>query len=88
MLFVDYSSAFNTILPDILVKKLTDLDFLPLIFGWIKNFLMDCPQTLRVGPLRSSTLRLSTSSLQDCVLSPFLYGPCPPWYQQGKKDPV
>lgn len=32
-----------------------------------KNFLMQRPQTVRVGPLRSSTLTLSTGSPQGCV---------------------
>ena len=73
MLFVDYSSAFNTILPSILIRKLTDLDFPPLICEWINSFLRERPQTVRVGPHLSSTRTLSTGSPQGCVLSPFLY---------------
>ncbi|KAF7662859.1 hypothetical protein LDENG_00225120 [Lucifuga dentata] len=72
MLFIDYSSAFNTIIPDILVDKLTDLDSPPPHCAWIKDFLTDRPQSVKVGPLCSSTLMLSTSFPQgythDCTL--------------------
>ncbi len=55
MLFVDFSSAFNTILPNILIKKLTDLDFPPITCAWINSFLTDRPQHVRMGPYTSST---------------------------------
>ena len=62
MLFVDYSSAFNTISPDILVEKLANLDFPPLICSWTKDFLTNRPQAVKVGQFSSSTLSLSTGS--------------------------
>ncbi|KAF7661471.1 hypothetical protein LDENG_00260640, partial [Lucifuga dentata] len=65
MLFVDYSSAFNTIIPDILVVKLLDLGLPSLTCSWIKDFLTHRPQT--------SSRTLSTGSPQGCVLSPLLY---------------
>lgn len=37
MLFVDYSSAFNTIIPDILTEKLTTIGLPPLTCAWIKR---------------------------------------------------
>ncbi len=73
MLFVDYSSAFNTIIPDILVEKLANLDFPPPICSCIKNFLTNRLQVVKVGQLYSSTLMLSTGTPQGCVLSPLLY---------------
>lgn len=73
MLFVDFSSTFNTILPNILITNLTDLDFPPLICNWISSFLMNRPQTVKVWPHTSSTRTLSTGSPQGFVLSPFLY---------------
>ncbi|KAL0150985.1 hypothetical protein M9458_053712 [Cirrhinus mrigala] len=44
MLFIDYSSAFNTIIADILFSKLTDLGFPSLTCTLIRNFLTapDC----------------------------------------------
>ncbi len=38
MLFIDYSSAFNTIILDILVSKLTNLGLPRLTCHWIKDF--------------------------------------------------
>ncbi|KAF7632849.1 hypothetical protein LDENG_00054930, partial [Lucifuga dentata] len=63
-LFIDFSSAFNTIIPDILIKKLLDLHLPPFICAWIKNFLTDRPQSVRLGSHLSSTLTLSTGSPQ------------------------
>jgi len=73
MLFINYSLEFNTIIPDILVDKLTNLAFPPSICAWIKNFLTDHSQTVKVGSTCSSTLTLSTGSPQGCVLRPLLY---------------
>ncbi|KAJ8369754.1 hypothetical protein SKAU_G00097820 [Synaphobranchus kaupii] len=73
LLFVDFSSAFNTILPDRLVPKLLDLGLSHSTCLWIKDFLSDRPQKVRIGPHTSTTLSLSTGSPQGCVLSPLLY---------------
>ncbi|KAF7661600.1 hypothetical protein LDENG_00257910, partial [Lucifuga dentata] len=71
LLFVDFSSAFNTILPNRLVTKLSHLGISHSICLWIRDFLMHCSQ--RVGPHMSSAISLSTGSPQGCVLSPLLY---------------
>ncbi|KAK1803914.1 hypothetical protein P4O66_003854 [Electrophorus voltai] len=73
MLFVDYSSAFNTIIPSLLTTKLEDLGLHTSLCDWISNFLTDRPQSVRVGNSASSTLTLSTGASQGCVLSPLLY---------------
>ena len=73
MLFVDYSSAFNTILPDRLVDILRDLGFPHNTCKWIKSFLSGRCQRVRVGDHTSTALSLSTGSPQGCVLSPLLY---------------
>ncbi|KAI2659609.1 putative RNA-directed DNA polymerase from transposon BS [Labeo rohita] len=73
MLFVDYSSAFNTIIPDILFNKLDILGLPSLTCAWIKDFLTNRSQIVRLGPRLSSTRMLSIGSPQGCVLSPFLY---------------
>ncbi|KAK3507142.1 hypothetical protein QTP70_008626 [Hemibagrus guttatus] len=70
MLFVDYSSAFNTILPHILVGKLEDLGLPQSTCMWINSFLSNCSQRVRVG--RHTSTALSTGSPQGCVLSPLL----------------
>ncbi|KAK1802700.1 hypothetical protein P4O66_021237 [Electrophorus voltai] len=63
MLFVDYSSAFNTIVPSLLTTKLGDLGLHTSLCDWISNFLTDRPQSVRVGNCASSTLTLSSSGL-------------------------
>ncbi|KAF7691839.1 hypothetical protein HF521_010806, partial [Silurus meridionalis] len=73
MLFVDYSSAFNTIIPFTLTSKLEVLGLSQPLCQRISNFLTDRPQAVRVGQHTSSTLTLSTGAPQGCVLSPLLY---------------
>lgn len=73
MLFVDYSSAFNTIIPSKLFTKLTDLGLSSSLCQWILNFLTDRPQSVRVGKQVSPSISLSTGVPQGCVLSPLLY---------------
>ncbi|KAI3367303.1 hypothetical protein L3Q82_008344 [Scortum barcoo] len=46
MLFIDYSSAFNTIVPSKLVTKLRDLGLNSALCDWILNFLTGRPQTV------------------------------------------
>ncbi|XP_061751164.1 probable RNA-directed DNA polymerase from transposon BS isoform X2 [Nerophis ophidion] len=72
-LSVDYSSAFNTIILDRLCNKLDTLGLPPLTSAWIRDFLSDRPQKVRLGPHLSSTRTLSIDSPQGCVLSPLLY---------------
>uniref|UniRef100_A0A3B3DDJ9 Reverse transcriptase domain-containing protein n=1 Tax=Oryzias melastigma TaxID=30732 RepID=A0A3B3DDJ9_ORYME len=73
MLFVDFSSAFNTIIPDILIPKLIDLGLPPPTCSWIKDFLVNRPQQVKLGQHLSSVRTLSIGSPQGCVLSPLLY---------------
>ncbi|KAK1794793.1 hypothetical protein P4O66_010001 [Electrophorus voltai] len=73
MLFVDYSSAVNTIIASLLTTKLEDLGLHTSLCDWISNFLTNRPQSVRVGNCASSTLTLSTGAPQGCVLSPLLY---------------
>ena len=73
LLFVDYSSAFNTIVPSTLVAKMADLGFSTSICSWVCDFLTGRPQVVRIGKHTSQPLELSTGSPQGCVLSPFLY---------------
>lgn len=71
MLFVD--SAFNTVIPDRLVTKLLDLGLSRPKCYWIRDFLTNHRQMVRLGPHTSSTLTLNTSTPQGCLLNPLLY---------------
>ncbi|KAL0177298.1 hypothetical protein M9458_026192, partial [Cirrhinus mrigala] len=73
ILFVDFSSAFNTIIPDILQNKLSQLSVPTSICQWITSFLTDRQQLVRLGKLTSGTRTISTGAPQDCVLSPLLF---------------
>jgi hypothetical protein len=47
MLFIDYSSDFNTIVPTKLITKLWTLGLNTSLCNWILFFLMGCPQVVR-----------------------------------------
>ena len=73
MLFVDFSSAFNTLVPSRLMSKLRSLGIGEHTCRWIRDFLTDRLQSVRLGDHHSSTLTVSTGAPQGCVLSPMLY---------------
>ncbi|KAK3506423.1 hypothetical protein QTP70_002694 [Hemibagrus guttatus] len=72
LLFVDFSSVFDTILPYKLMDKLGDLGLPHSTFMWIYSFLTGRSQRVRVGHHTSTVLSISTGSPQGCVLSPLL----------------
>ena len=49
VLFIDYSSAFNTIVPSKLITKLEILELNTFLCNWILDFLTGRPQVVRVG---------------------------------------
>ncbi|KAI5619892.1 hypothetical protein C0J50_20542 [Silurus asotus] len=73
MLFIDFSSAFNTIIPQHLIEKLRLLGLNTSLCNWILDFLTERPQSVRIGNSISSTTTLSTGAPQGCVLSPLLF---------------
>ncbi len=72
MLFLDYSSAFNTIVPATLVAKLQTLGLNRSLCSWILDFLTGRIQVVRMGNNTSSPLTLNAGAPQGCVLSPLL----------------
>ncbi len=70
---MDFSSAFNTFIPNRLLPKLTQLSVPTSICEWINNFLTDRQQLGRLGKFSSSTCTFSTGAPQGCVLSPLLF---------------
>ncbi|KAI3371788.1 hypothetical protein L3Q82_024342 [Scortum barcoo] len=73
LLFVDFTSAFNTIIPQTLVQKLTTLGLSSTLCNWVLDFLTDRPQSVRIHDVSSSSISLRTGSPQGCVLSPLLF---------------
>ena len=73
ILFVDYISAFNTIIPSKLFEKMHKVGVPQSMCLWILDFLLNRPQVVKIGGNLSSSLILSTGAAQGCVLSPMLY---------------
>ncbi len=73
ILFVEFSSAFNIIMPDLLSNKLTQLSVPTSICQWITSFLIERQELVRLGKLISRTLTISTGAPQGCVLSQLLF---------------
>ena len=64
MLFIDYSSAFNTIVPSKRINKLRTLGLNTSLCNWILDFLTGCPKVVRVGSNTSAMLILITGAPQ------------------------
>uniref|UniRef100_A0A3P9LR30 Reverse transcriptase domain-containing protein n=1 Tax=Oryzias latipes TaxID=8090 RepID=A0A3P9LR30_ORYLA len=73
MLFIDFSSAFNTVIPQQLIHKLDQLGLNTSLCNWLLDFLTGRPQAVRVGNNTSSTITINTGVPQGCVLSPLLF---------------
>lgn len=73
MLFIDFSSAFNTVIPQHLVDKLSTIGISTSLCNWLLDFLTNRPQTVRVGNNSSATTIINTGVPQGCVLSPLLF---------------
>ncbi|TWW71548.1 putative RNA-directed DNA polymerase from transposon BS [Takifugu flavidus] len=73
ILFVDFSSAFNTICPALLQDKLSQLSVPDSLCRWSTHFLTDRRKYVRLGKTVSDSITISTGSPQGCVLSPLLF---------------
>ncbi|CDQ62046.1 unnamed protein product [Oncorhynchus mykiss] len=73
MLFIDYSSAFNTIVSSMLVIKLRTLGLNTSLCNWILDFLMGRTQVVRVDNITPAKLNFNTRAPQGCLLSALLY---------------
>lgn len=73
ILFIDFSSAFNTIQPHTLLKKLLDMGYNSNLLRWIFSFLTNRPQYTKIGTTVSTKIATNTGAPQGCVLSPVLF---------------
>lgn len=73
VLFIDFSSAFNTIKPHILLQKLVAMNLNSNIIRWIYDYLTRRPQYVKMGGFLSDLICTYTGAPQGCVLSPFLF---------------
>ena len=72
-LFIDYSSAFNTIQPHLMLDKLNVLNVPEYLQLWILDYLTARPQYVHTSHGDSGCLTLNTGAPQGCVLSPVLF---------------
>ena len=70
---IDFSSAFNSIEPIILLRRLKDLNVNNTLICFIHDFLKDRPQKVFANGIYSNELILNTGVPQGCVLSPTLF---------------
>ncbi|KAK3517000.1 hypothetical protein QTP70_029969, partial [Hemibagrus guttatus] len=73
ILFTDFSSAFNTIIPQHPHRELSLLGTNTSLCNWILDFLTGRPQSVQIRNSISITTILSTGDLQGYMLSPLLF---------------
>ena len=76
-LFIDFSSAFNTIQPHLLIPKLRDMGVSKCLSLWILDFLTQRPQFVSLksnnSVFTSSIITTNTGAPQGTVLAPVLF---------------
>ena len=73
VLFVDFSSAFNTIRLHILLERMTAIKVNAFTIKWYHSFLTGRSQLVRVNRTHSLSLTTNAGAPQGCVCSPLLY---------------
>ena len=73
ILFVDFTSAFNTIVPKILIGKLKAMSVPHYLLLIIEAFLVDRQQFVNIGNVQSKKLSCDIGCPQGCVLSPIMF---------------
>ena len=73
ILFIDFSAAFNNIIPARLCDKLLQMGVSRSMCNWIFDFLTNRSQVVRVNNKLSKSLPISMGTPQGCVLSSLLY---------------
>ena len=72
-MFFDFSSAFNTIQPDLLVQKLLNVKLPSSVISWTFDDLTNRLQYIRLNGVLSSVICTNTGAPQGTVLAPFLF---------------
>ena len=73
IMFFDFSSAFNTVQPHLLVQKLLNMKLPASVIYWIFDYLTRRLQYVRLNGLLSSAISTNTGERQGTVLAPFLF---------------
>ena len=75
-MFFDFSSAFNTIQPHLLVQKLLNMKLPSSVVLWIFDYLTNRFQYVRLNGVLSSVISTNTGAPQGTILAPFLFSLC------------
>ena len=73
ILFIDFSSAFNTIQPHVLLNKLKEMNVSSNLILWINSYLSQRSQYTKLNNAKSNIIITNTGAPQGCVLSPLLF---------------
>ena len=73
LMFFDFSSAFNTIQPHLLVQKNVNMKLPSSVISWIFYYLTSRLHYVRLNGLLSSAISTNTGTPQGTVLAPFLF---------------
>lgn len=87
LLFIKFSSAFNTIIPQQPVTKCFLLSLKTPTCNWILDFLTERPQSAYISSAAPQTIRLSTGASWGCELSQLVLmsHDCTAWIQKYRK---
>lgn len=72
-LFLDYSSAFNTIPRDVIISTMEERDTPNWAVKWLIDYFTERKQYIRIGSRSSLSVVNNCGVLQGAVLSPFLF---------------
>ena len=73
LLFLDFSSAFNTIQPHLLMDKLINMNVNANLIVWIRSFLCYRLQYVNFNGTLSDVIEMNTGAPQGCVMSAVLF---------------
>lgn len=73
VLLLDFSKAFDRINHNILLRKMKDMAIDPILIEWVRSFLTDRRQRVKVGNSTSSFQQVNGGVPQGTVLGPILF---------------
>ena len=73
IMFFDFSSAFNTIQPHLLAKKLCNMNVTPSLIIWILDYLTNRPQYVRIKADKNNSVSQKDSQVDTYIMSDTLF---------------